>query len=213
MGSFQDNRLLFAQVEDALREVKECLWLARSHEERLYLAEMEMRLDQLAAIVDKVLIDWKVRTRERCEPPLACGHPKWNETIGALVGAFQGARSLNGVQFSNGLSHLIDHLRGQTPQSNTNDERSIEPNPKRTNKGDEPKEAPRASRIGPNINALRKECGWSFAELSKASGIDRKLILSHVNKGAKPTPRIMKEYAETFTKRLGRRVTAPDLEK
>ena len=69
------------------------------------------------------------------------------------------------------------------------------------------------SQIGNNIDALRKECGWSFDELASKTGIDKKLILSHVNRGAKPTPRILKEYAEAFTKTLGRRIIAPDLEK
>lgn len=67
--------------------------------------------------------------------------------------------------------------------------------------------------IGGNIDKLRKECGWSLDKLAEETGIDKKLILSHVNKGARPIPRILKEYAEAFSKALGRRITAPDLEK
>lgn len=66
---------------------------------------------------------------------------------------------------------------------------------------------------GPNIDRLRKECGWSFDQLAKETGIDKKLILSHVNKGTKPHPRIMKEYAQAFTKKLGRQITIAALEK
>ena len=70
-----------------------------------------------------------------------------------------------------------------------------------------------ASRIGQNIDALRLECGWSFDKLAEETGIDKKLILSHVNKGAKPIPRILKEYAQAFSKKLGRNIIAPDLKK
>jgi hypothetical protein len=70
-----------------------------------------------------------------------------------------------------------------------------------------------ATAIGRNIDRLRKECGWSLDKLAKETGIDKKSILSHVNKGARPIPRILKEYAQAFTKALGQRITAPDLEK
>jgi hypothetical protein len=70
-----------------------------------------------------------------------------------------------------------------------------------------------ATAIGRNIDRLRKECGWSFDKLAKETGIDKKLILSHVNKGAKPIPRILREYAQAFSKALERKIIAPDLEK
>jgi hypothetical protein len=66
---------------------------------------------------------------------------------------------------------------------------------------------------GRNIDRLRKECGWSLDRLAEKSGIDKKLILSHVNKGVRPIPRILKEYAQAFSKELGRTIIAPDLEK
>ncbi len=66
--------------------------------------------------------------------------------------------------------------------------------------------------IGRNITRLRKECGWSLDQLARKTGIDKKLILSHVNKGARPIPRILKEYADAFSEKLGRKITAPDLE-
>ena len=72
--------------------------------------------------------------------------------------------------------------------------------------------ARRSTDIGRNIDKLRKECGWSFDQLADETGIDKKLILSHVNKGARPVPRILKEYAQTFSKGLQRKITVSDLE-
>jgi ribosome-binding protein aMBF1 (putative translation factor) len=69
------------------------------------------------------------------------------------------------------------------------------------------------SPIGQNIDRLRKECGWSFEALARQTGMDKKQILSHVNKGTKPHPRIMREYAQAFTKELSRQITVADLEK
>jgi ribosome-binding protein aMBF1 (putative translation factor) len=69
-----------------------------------------------------------------------------------------------------------------------------------------------AKRLGQNIDRLRKECGWSFDKLADMTGIDKKQILSHVNKGTKPQPRILKEYAQAFTRELDRKITAADLE-
>jgi hypothetical protein len=70
-----------------------------------------------------------------------------------------------------------------------------------------------ATAIGRNITMLRMECGWSLDHLASQTGIDKKSILSHVNKGVRPIPRILKEYADAFSKKLGRKITAPDLEK
>jgi hypothetical protein len=67
--------------------------------------------------------------------------------------------------------------------------------------------------IGENINKLRKECGWSFDEIAKETGIDKRLICRHVNKGTKPTPRLLREYAQAFSRRLGRKITPLDLER
>jgi hypothetical protein len=75
------------------------------------------------------------------------------------------------------------------------------------------KAAEARSPIGQNIDRFRKECGWSFDALEKQTGIDKKQILSHVNKGTKPHPRIMREYAQAFTKELSRQITVADLEK
>ena len=70
----------------------------------------------------------------------------------------------------------------------------------------------RVTNIARNINKLRKECGWSIDQLAKETGIDKKSILSHLNKGTRPIPRILKEYAQAFSKALNRTIIAPDLE-
>ena len=66
--------------------------------------------------------------------------------------------------------------------------------------------------LGRNIDRLRKECGWSFDELSVASTVDKKSILRHVNAGGGAYPRTVKAYADAFTERLGRTVTPAELE-
>ncbi len=66
--------------------------------------------------------------------------------------------------------------------------------------------------LGGNINRLRKECGWSFNELARRSGLEKKLILGHVNGGKGVHPNTLKTYADTFTKKLGRTVTVAELE-
>jgi len=83
----------------------------------------------------------------------------------------------------------------------------------KTAQGMDSKSTKEPTAIARNINRLRKECGWSLDDLSKETGIGKKLILSHVNKGATPRPRILKEYAQAFSKALRRSITAPDLEK
>jgi hypothetical protein len=66
--------------------------------------------------------------------------------------------------------------------------------------------------LGRNIDALRKECGWSFDDISKASEIAKKLILGHVNDGKGAHPSTLAEYARTFSEKLGRHVTVAELE-
>jgi ribosome-binding protein aMBF1 (putative translation factor) len=67
-------------------------------------------------------------------------------------------------------------------------------------------------RIGKNIDKLRKECGWSFDKLRDETGIDKKLILSHVHGKSSPTPRLLREYAQAFARELKRPITANNLE-
>jgi hypothetical protein len=63
-----------------------------------------------------------------------------------------------------------------------------------------------------NIDLLRKECGWSFDVLSEKSGLDKKLILGHVNEGKPAQVRTLKTYADTFTRGLSRPVSVAELE-
>jgi transcriptional regulator with XRE-family HTH domain len=65
--------------------------------------------------------------------------------------------------------------------------------------------------IGRNVDRLRKECGWSFDDLAQRTGIDRSLILGHVNKGKGMHPRTLRIYADAFTKQ-GHPVTVAELE-
>ena len=60
-----------------------------------------------------------------------------------------------------------------------------------------------------NIDRLRRECGWSFNGLSKASGIDKGAILRHIHAGSRAKPRTVKAYAEAFSRQL-RRIITPD---
>jgi hypothetical protein len=69
-----------------------------------------------------------------------------------------------------------------------------------------------ATPLGRNLDRLRRESGWSFDEMAKATEIDKKLILGHVNKGKNARPGTLATYAYTFTEKLGRPVTVADLE-
>ena len=60
---------------------------------------------------------------------------------------------------------------------------------------------------------LKKECFWSYEDLAAKTGIDKKQIISHVKGRAAPQPRTLKEYAQAFTKELGRPITSTDFEK
>jgi len=69
-----------------------------------------------------------------------------------------------------------------------------------------------SSVLGRNINKLRRECGWSFDVLAEKTGIDKKLILGHVNDGKPAVVRTLKTYADTFAKGLDRPITVAELE-
>ena len=101
-----------------------------------------------------------------------------------------------------------DRLRTGANQAESPVAQNIAPTP-----GQVYKSTSRVTAIGPNIDRLRKECGWSLDQLAKETGIDKKSVLSHVNKGVRPIPRILMEYAQAFSRALGRKITAPELEK
>jgi hypothetical protein len=66
--------------------------------------------------------------------------------------------------------------------------------------------------LGRNIDLLRKHCGWSFDDLAQATGLDKKLLLGHVNGGKGAHPSTLERYAQTFTEKLGRTITVAALE-
>jgi hypothetical protein len=103
------------------------------------------------------------------------------------------------------------------PDAKVLEKRDIEPNAT----GIEPEfaSAPRLevaktykTALGRNIDKYRKECGWTYAELERYAGIDKKVILNHVNKGAQARPGMLKIYSDVFTKQLGKPVSVEDLE-
>jgi hypothetical protein len=71
---------------------------------------------------------------------------------------------------------------------------------------------PEMTALGRNIDRLRREIGWSFDDLANGTGLDKKLILGHVNKGKRPHPSTLANYAATFAEKLGRPVTVADLQ-
>jgi Helix-turn-helix len=62
-----------------------------------------------------------------------------------------------------------------------------------------------------NIDRLRHECGWSLDQLAEESGIAKQLILRHINQGKNATPRILKKYAQAFSRGLNRSVLVEEL--
>jgi hypothetical protein len=66
--------------------------------------------------------------------------------------------------------------------------------------------------LGRNVDRLRRECGWSFDELAAKTGLDKKLILGHVNGGKSAHLKTVKTYALAFEKKLNRPVTVAELE-
>lgn len=63
-----------------------------------------------------------------------------------------------------------------------------------------------------NIDRLRLECGWSYNDLEKATGISKRLIVNHIKHGTRIYPKNLKLYADQFTKQLRRTVTVADLQ-
>jgi hypothetical protein len=66
--------------------------------------------------------------------------------------------------------------------------------------------------LGRNIDRFRKECGLSFHDLAKVTGLDKKLVLGHVNGGKGAHPQTLATYAQTFMEKLERPVTVAELE-
>jgi hypothetical protein len=69
-----------------------------------------------------------------------------------------------------------------------------------------------ATALGRNLDRLRREVGWSYNEMAKATEIDKTLILGHVNKGKNASAGTLATYASAFSDKLGRAVTVAELE-
>jgi hypothetical protein len=113
MRSFQENRDLLAHIEDAMKEVKDCLWRSSLQREKMYLAQMESNLDHLAAILDRVVIHWKVKMRMQGEPSSPSKDPGWTKNTTAFLDAFKAARDVRGSDFGPSLSSLAARLLGR----------------------------------------------------------------------------------------------------
>jgi hypothetical protein len=71
--------------------------------------------------------------------------------------------------------------------------------------------------LGLNIDRLRKECGWSFDDLARETGLDKTTTLAHVNAGRGARPGTLRLYADAFSrefKKFGKPgVTVAELER
>jgi hypothetical protein len=66
--------------------------------------------------------------------------------------------------------------------------------------------------LGRNIEQLRKECGWTVEMLAERVYLEKTSVLDHINKGVRPRPQNLKNYADVFGKALNRRVSVSELE-
>lgn len=65
--------------------------------------------------------------------------------------------------------------------------------------------------VGKNIDALRLECGWTFVDLAVAVDLAKTSVLAHVNRGARPRPETLSNYAIVFSEKLERQITVENL--
>jgi hypothetical protein len=62
-----------------------------------------------------------------------------------------------------------------------------------------------------NLDRLMTECGWSYDDCVRASGVDKTLIIDHVKHGAKANPGTLKKYATAFSEKLKRPIEVAEL--
>ena len=65
--------------------------------------------------------------------------------------------------------------------------------------------------FGRTLQAFMDECRWNLADLEKATNIDQKRIIGHLYHQVIPRSRALIVYAQAFSKKLKRPVTAEDL--
>jgi hypothetical protein len=66
--------------------------------------------------------------------------------------------------------------------------------------------------LGRNIDQLRQDCGWSYNDLEKSTGISKRLIIDHIFGRRQPQPKNLKLYADNFSRQLKRSITVSDLQ-
>ena len=66
--------------------------------------------------------------------------------------------------------------------------------------------------IGNGLNRLREECGWTLYRLAKETGLDKNLVLDHVNNGKGCSLSSQQKYLDVFSQALGRKISVADLQ-
>lgn len=63
-----------------------------------------------------------------------------------------------------------------------------------------------------NLDALRRESGWTYETLAEMIGVSKTTAMAHVNKGTEPLVETLSDYAGVFSEKLGRPITPADLD-
>jgi hypothetical protein len=133
--------------------------------------------------------------------------PEAMEQIGVIEGYITDARATGDVTWEPAWAYLaseLGKLKSETVNRYAREIKALE----LANQGES---SVAQNIIGRNIDRLKTECGWSLDVLADKTGIDKKLVHSHVHGKHKPNPKTLKEYAQAFTKQLGRQITANNL--
>jgi len=181
----RNNAILRARIRDARNDVVQWRELARSNQELFYLDEMYECLAVFQQIAEA--------RRTGLQPD--GGEEQWKTHVNWFLEAYEGAKDVRGQALGWHLSCLVGLFRENIQNVET-----------------EMKD-PKLVRIGQNIGKFRDECNWTYDVLAAKTGIDRKQIISHVQGRVKPRPKTLEEYAEAFTKKLGRKIAPTDLKK
>jgi len=116
-----------------------------------------------------------------------------------------------GVAWAEHTGRPLEVLRPASPRADANFDAIHAKVQEWTKKGYNRLESVHRNITGRNIDRLRRECGWSFDDLAEKTGLDKKLVLGHVNEGKGAHPSTLKIYADAFAKGLDRKVTVSEL--
>jgi hypothetical protein len=122
------------------------------------------------------------------------------------------ARSSEWSRYQDTLVSFMEQSSGQSAGSDPNRMLGRGQNPGTAAQTKKERPGKTYSTLGCNLDRLRKESGWSFDDIAKATELDKKLILGHINGGKRPHPNTLATYARTFTEKLGRPVKVAELE-